>query len=109
MATPSELAERALRKLKVLGATETASPEDLAIALQSINDAHNLWSAQRLLRWTLDTIPQEAELGYVLMAAFLCAPDFNQPQDGQWSVQAQVTVQIAANLPTSGDVYSEDF
>lgn len=36
MSTPADIAVRALRKLKVIGATETASAEDLALMTQSV-------------------------------------------------------------------------
>lgn len=109
MATPADIATRALRKLKVLGATETASAEDLALSTQSVTDAHNVWSGQGLTRWTLDTIPQEVELAYVLMSAYLAAPDFVQPQDPAWPGQAAAMVQTFVNLPTTGDVYAEGY
>lgn len=109
MTAPSELATRALRKLKVIGATETASAEDHELALQHVTDAHNIWSGQGLLRWTLDTIPAEVELAYVLFAAFLAAPDFVQPQDPVWPAQALSIVQNYVNLPTCGAVFAEDF
>lgn len=109
MSTPSELATRALRKLKVIGATETASAEDLALMTQSVKDAHNVWSGQGITRWTLDTIPQEVDLAYVLFAAFLAAPDFVQPQEAAWPGQAMSIVQTFVCLPMAGDVCAEDF
>ncbi len=109
MAAPSELATRALRKLKVIGATETASAEDHELALQHVTNATNTWSGQGLLRWTLETIPAEVELAYVLFAAFLAAPDFVQPQEPAWAGQALSMVQSYVNLPTAGDVYAEEF
>ena len=109
MSTPADIAVRALRKLKVIGATETASAEDLALMTQSVIDAHNVWTGQGITRWTLDTIPQEVDLGYVLFAAYLAAPDFVQPQEPAWTAQAMGIVQNFANLPTTGDVYAEDF
>lgn len=109
MTAPSELAERALRKLKVIGATETASAEDLALMTQSVRDAHNVWAGQGVLRWTLDSIPQEVELAYVLFGAYLAAPDFVQPQEAAWPAQALAIVNTYISLPMTGDVYSEGF
>lgn len=106
MSAPEELAVRALRKLKVLGATETASSEDLELAVQGVRDAHNLFSGQGLLRWTLDDIPEDVDLGYVLMAAFFMAPDFVQPQEASWASGGLGIIQNYVNLPTSGDIYS---
>lgn len=106
MSAPEELAVRALRKLKVLGATETASPEDLELALQGVRDAHNLFDAQGLLRWTLDDIPEQADLGYVMVSAYFMAPDFVQPQEGSWASGGLAAIQSYVNLPTSGAIYS---
>lgn len=106
MSTASELAERALRKLKVIGAVETATPEDLQLAMQAVRDAHNVWSGQGLLRWTLDTIPEDVDLAYVLLASFLMAPEFLQVQEAAWSNQAFGIVQAFVNLPNSGPIYS---
>lgn len=109
MSTQSELAERALRKLKVIGATETATAEDLALAMQSLTDAHNVLSGMGLLRWAEDDIPNDVDLAYVLMTAYLMAPDFTQPQQPEWMAQGISIVQNFVYLPTSGTVCSLDF
>lgn len=109
MSTQSEIAVRALRKLKVIGATETASPEDLALALQSVTDAHNVLANMGLLRWAEDDIPDEADLGYVLMTAYLMAPDFVQAQHVEWMAQGIGIIQNVVYLPMTGTVYSEGF
>lgn len=108
MSTADILAVRALRKLKVIGATETAAAEDLELAIQALRDAHAVWAGLGLLRWTFDTIPNDADLAYTLFGAYLAAPDFNQPQDATWSAQALGMVQTLAYLPTSGDICSEE-
>ena len=109
MSTQAEIAERALRKLKVIGATETATAEDLALALQAVTDAHNVLAGMGLLRWAEDGIPAEADLGYVLMAAYLMAPDFTQPQQPEWMAQGVGIVQNVVYLPMTGTVSAEDF
>lgn len=110
MTTAAELAERVLRKLKVLGAVETASPEDLNVAMQAVTDAHNTLDGHRLLRWTLQDIPKQVDLGYVLMAAYLCADDFVVPKDPGWMVQGMGVVQTFVNIPADcGPTYVEDF
>jgi hypothetical protein len=109
MSTQSEIAERALRKLKVIGATETATAEDLALALQSVTDAHNVLSGMGLLRWAEDNIPDDVDLGYTLMTAYLMAPDFVQPQQPEWMAQGIGIVQNFVYLPNSGTVCSQDF
>lgn len=109
MSTQSEIAERALRKLKVIGVTETAAAEDLALALQSVTDAHNVLAGMGLLRWAEDDIPVEADLGYVLMTAYLMAPDFVQPQQAEWMAQGLGIIQNVVYLPMTGTVSAEDF
>lgn len=109
MSTQSEIAERALRKLKVIGATETATAEDLSLALQSVTDAHNVLSGMGLLRWAEDNIPNDVDFGYVLMTAYLMAPDFVQPQQPEWMTQGIGIVQNFVYLPNSGTVCSLDF
>jgi hypothetical protein len=109
MSTQAEIAERALRKLKVIGATETATAEDLALAVQAVTDAHNVLAGMGLLRWAEDDIPAEADLGYVLMAAYLMAPDFTQPQQPEWMAQGVGIVQNVVYLPMTGTVSAEDF
>jgi hypothetical protein len=109
MSTPDAIAIRALRKLKVIGATETASAEDLALATQGVSDAHSALALQGLLRWTLDTIPNDLDLAYELMAAYIKAPDFVQPQQPEWMVAGIGLVQQYVYLPNSGSTFSEDF
>ena len=76
MATFNDLAIRTLQKLQVLGQDETASPADLAKAVEKVTAAHALLKAKRVLRWTQADIPDYAEEAYVLIAAFLGAADF---------------------------------
>lgn len=109
MATPDEIAARALRRLKVLGASETAAPEDLALALQRVTDAHNALDTQKLLRWTLNDIPQQVELAYEQMAAYLAADDFVQAKDAAWMAQGFTQVQSFVQIPVRGPIWSEDF
>ena len=109
MSTQSEIAVRALRKLKVIGAVDTATAEDLALALQAVKDAHNVLSGMGLLRWAEDNIPADVDLGYVLITSYLMAPDFTQQAQPEWLAQGLVIVQNFVYLPTSGVVASLDF
>ncbi len=109
MSAAAELAERVLRKLKVIGAVETPSAEDLELALQAVRDAHNVWDGQGLLRWTLDTIPENVDLAYVLMGAFLAGDDFVIPPNETWPRQALGIIESYVNLPNCGPIYSEGF
>ena len=108
MSTPADIAVRALRKLKVIGATETASAEDLALMTQGVSDAHSVLAMQGLLRWTRDTIPDDLDLAYELMAAYIKAPDFVQPQQPEWMAQGIGMVQQYVHLPNSGTSWAEE-
>lgn len=109
MSTPDVIAVRALRKLKVIGATETASAEDLALASEGVSDAHGVLALQGILRWTLDTIPDDLDLAYELMAAYIKAPDFVQPQQPEWMAQGIGMAQQYAHISNSGATFAEDF
>lgn len=108
MSTPDVIATRALRKLKVIGALETPSAEDLALAIEGVGDAHSALALQGLLRWTLDTIPNDLDLAYELMAAYIKAPDFVQPQQPEWMATGVGLVQQFVYLPTSGDTWAQE-
>lgn len=108
--TPEELAVRVLRKIKVLGANETASAEDIRDALQAVKDAHAALQVQDLVRWTLADIPAEAEVGYVLMASYLAADDFVVPKDEAWMGQGLRHIQALVHIPaTDNGCYIADF
>lgn len=97
--TPAELAVRVLRKLKVLGASETADAGDLDAAIQGVKDAHQYFSTEGLSRWTLNDIPQAVETGYVNVGAFMCADEFLQPKQPEWFSLGLKAVQAYVNIP----------
>jgi hypothetical protein len=72
-ATQTDLAIRVLQKLKVLGVGQSASAEDLQLAKQAINEAHASLRKDRRVRWTLQELPEAAELPYVMLAATIWA------------------------------------
>jgi hypothetical protein len=109
MSAPDVIANRALRKLKVIGATETAAAEDIALATEGVSDAHGVLAMQGLIRWTLDTIPNDMDLAYELMAAYIKAPDFVQPQQPEWMAQGIGMVQQYVYLGNTGSTWAEDF
>jgi hypothetical protein len=109
MTTPAELAVRVLRKLKVIGATETASAEDLQLATEGIHEAHQVLKNQSLAEWTLQDIPQEVELSYALMGAYLKADDFVQPKDAGWMATGIANVQAFVHVPYTGESAAADF
>lgn len=98
-ASRSELAVRALRKVKVVSLYETADPEQLSVAEEAITEAHGVLQAQGLLRWTLSDIPQAVEVSYVSMAAYLMADDFGRARDPAWMAQGMTQVQTFVHLP----------
>jgi hypothetical protein len=109
MATPAELAVRVLRKLRVIGASETASAEDLDLAIEGLGEAHSAVEVAGLSDWTLDTIPENCEVGYVMMAAYLRADEFLQPKDPAMMVMGMRQIQGYVYVPNSGVTSAEDF
>jgi hypothetical protein len=103
MATVEELAVRVLKKIKVLGATETANDDDRAEAVQAIKDAHYALSVETVLRWTLADIPKEVEMPYVLIGAFYAADAFSVPRDPQWWPMGVKQVQAFVHIPLEDD------
>lgn len=81
----SQLANRLLRKLGLVGAGQTASGSDLEIAEEKIGAVHSALDVLSKTRWTIGDVPEYAAEGYVLMASVLAAPEFGAPADpGAW-------------------------
>ena len=109
MATVTDLAIRALRKSNNLGAEETASAADLQLAVETVKAVHGYLKSKDLLRWTLNDIPQEAEMPYVLMTAFYLQSEFEQAQNASfWSLGLDQIMGIVA-LPAIGVTQAEYF
>jgi hypothetical protein len=105
----TELTDQVLRKLKVLGAVETASAEDAAVVRQALKDAHSVFSGQDLVQWTLNGIPSNAGLGYVLYAAYLSADEFVVPKDETWAIQGLKHLQSLVHIPAREGCRIADF
>lgn len=97
-----ELATRVLQQLKVLGEGQTANPEDLLIAQQKVTAAHASLRKDERVRWTIATLPEAAEEPYVLMASYLAAPSFGQPQDQSWWLFGEREINALVATPQSG-------
>lgn len=109
MATLNDLAIRTLQKMQVLGQDETASPADLAKATDLVRDVHAHLQAVGLLRWTFADIPRYADQPYVLMAAYLGAPDFQVERDPDgWKTGLRM-IQSAVHLDKIGTTRAEYF
>lgn len=76
MATLADLGVRVLKRLAVIGAVETASAEDAALAQQKVTDAHNMLAAMGKTRWPLLGTPDYAVPAVVECAAALAAPEY---------------------------------
>lgn len=103
MANKAELATRVLRKIKVLGAGQTADAEDQLIAEQKVAAVHASLKKDERVRWTLQDVPEAAEEAYVFMASFLAAPEFGAgigPEVWTWG-QQEITRLIST--PRSGE------
>lgn len=109
MATATELVPRVLRKIKVLAAGEVASAEDAQLVEEKLRAVHASLKTHGLLRWTLQDIPDYAEEPYVMMCAFLVAPDFSQvAEPAYWSIGLS-EIQAAVSLKAAGVVRAEYF
>lgn len=103
MATKTELAQRLLRKLGVVGAGQTATADDALIAEEKIVAVHDALVSMNRARWTLADVPAYAAEAYVLMASVLAAPDFGVPADGGAWVAGLRMVAVGASLAPSAD------
>lgn len=101
-ATQTDLANRVLKKIRVLGTGQVADAEDLQVAKQALKAAHASIRKDDRVRWTIQAIPEAAEEPYVLMASFLAAPEFGKPQDSNWWVWGQREITALVNAPASG-------
>lgn len=111
MATPDDLAIRVLQQLQILGVGQSASAEEKLAALQKIQAVHASIEKDERVRWTLQRVPLAAQEPYVLMAAFLLAPQFPQVNDvsnwWQWG-QTEINRLVSNNsddLPTRTEYF----
>lgn len=108
-ATKRDLGPRVLRKLSVLGAGETAEADDIDLVNEKLDAVHAALRTRGLLRWTLNAVPDYAQESYVLMAAFLAAPEFQRPPDAtMWSAGMR-EIESAVALPNAGTTPAEYF
>jgi len=103
MATQTDLANRVLQKLRVLGAGQTAAPEDIAVAKQKLRAAHVSFRKDERVRWQIGQLPEEAEEPYVMMAAFLAANDFGKQADPTWVQFAEREINAIVRTPKGGE------
>lgn len=101
-ATINDLATRVLQKLRVLSVGQTAYPEDMEIARQKIRAAHASFRKDERVRWTISSLPEAAEEPYVMLAAYLCAPEFRKQADQMWVTFAEREINAVIQTPTSG-------
>lgn len=109
MATLKDLAIRVLQKIEALSSEDEASPGDLQKALEKLRSVHSMLKAKRLLRWTLNDIPDVAEEPYVMLASILAAADFGAPIRPEWQLLGMQQIQEAVNLPATGVTQMESF
>lgn len=108
-ATQTDLANRVLRKIRVLGQGQVADAEDLLVAKQALKAAHASLRKDERVRWTIQTIPDAAEEPYVLMASFLAAPEFGKPQNVDWWVWGEREITAIVSAPASGEPVKTEY
>lgn len=93
----------------MLGQDEPASPADLQKATEKVQSVHAFLKSKGILRWTYSNIPDFAEEPYVLMAAFLGAPDFQVERDPSgWEIGLALFY-TGVNMPKAGRTQAEYF
>lgn len=108
-ATKRDLGPRVLRKLSVLGAGETAEADDIDLVNEKLEAVHAALRTRGLLRWTLNAVPDFAQESYVLMAAFLAAPEFQRVPDVTMWASGMREIETAVALPNAGTTQAEYF
>lgn len=110
MASIRELAPRVLRKLTVLASGEHPEASDFELAMEKLRAVHSALRSRGLLRWTLDDVPDpNVQEAYVMMAAFLAAPEFQKPADaGLWATGMR-EIETAVALTGTGITPAEYF
>ncbi|MNU70343.1 hypothetical protein D3C71_597470 [compost metagenome] len=108
-ATKRDLGPRVLRKLTVLAAGETPDADDIELVNEKLDAVHAALRTRGLLRWTLNAVPDYAQESYVLMAAFLAAPEFQRvPDPTMWSAGMR-EIESAIALTDVGTIRAEYF
>lgn len=94
----------------MLDPQEPATADDLVKAVEGLEAAHALLKAQGLVRWTINDIPPEVQMGYILMGAALCASDYASPVDTSTFLAAGLRmVQTAVHVPIGGPTSVESY
>lgn len=105
-----DLANRVLIKATVLAPGESADAADLLLGRQKLVAVHEALRAADLLRWSEKNIPLFAQEPYVMMAAFLAAPEFSKAPDGSSWLFGLAQIEAGIQTRKSQDpVYSESF
>ena len=107
--TLTDLAIRTLDNMGVLGVDQIASAEDKKKAIAKLKVAHQFLKTERLLRWTLNDIPDYAEEPYVMIASHFAASDFEIQRDPTWLISGLTMIQRAVNLQSQSTTPAEYF
>lgn len=107
--TQTDLANRVLKKIRVLGTGQTADAEDLLVAKQKLRAVHASVRKDDRVRWTIQTLPEGAEEPYVMMASFLKAPEFGKPADPMWWTWGEREITALTKAPTSGQPVKQEY
>ena len=108
-ATQANLAKRLLQKLGVIGAGETPSADDQAMALVKLRAVHASLKKDGMTRWTLGALPEFAEEPYISMGAFLAASEFSLKPEGGWWAYGHSEIASGIQLRQTGTVSAEYF
>lgn len=98
--TPSDLKHAALRKLKVISASESATPEDFGLMGEKYTGLHAMLLRKSLVTWALaEDIPAEVEQPLIMMLAAFAADDFGVPEPRATILKSEGGLNLPAASP----------
>lgn len=90
MATKAQIKTRALRRLRVLAAGETASTDIDDIIDAAYDATYAMLAEDGTVTWgSTDDVPDEAEYAFTTLVAAQCADEFGVPEDRYRRLQAE--------------------
>lgn len=105
-----DLAARALEKLGILAAGETADAADLMKAREKLRASHAAVVVRNLDRWTDRNLPESVHEPYATLAAVLLAPDYGRTPGVDWWSWAMGEISTAAStMKAQGPIPAEYF
>ena len=111
----TEIADRALEALGVKAATQDATAEDAARALESVTTVYSQLHKEGVAPFAISAVPDWAQSALIHLAALDLVPTFNSPDSRVTKIQAMAmkgridlatqTASVRAPLPITSDYF----